>query len=92
MITREDIEKLANLSRIKISDAEKDSMQKDIESILEYVGQVKNISTPSATEVPELRNIMRDDIVTHESGEYTDDLLACAPARDGNYLKVKKIL
>jgi aspartyl-tRNA(Asn)/glutamyl-tRNA(Gln) amidotransferase subunit C len=92
MITREEIEKLATLSRIQISDEEKESMSKDIESILEYVGQIKNISTSVDRETPSLRNVMRDDVVTHESGEFTDDLLSLAPAREGNYLKVKKIL
>ena len=92
MITQADIEKLASLARIAISDEEKASMQKDIESILEYVGQVKNISTDAVREVPNLRNVMRDDVVTHESGEFTETLLNLAPAREGNYLKVKKIL
>ena len=92
MVNREEIEKLAKLARIDISDEEKESMQKDIESILDYVGQVKNISEESKIEVPALKNIMRDDIVTHKSGEFTEDLLSLAPSRQGNYLKVKKIL
>ena len=92
MISKEEIEKLAQLARIDISNEEKDSMRTDIESILEYVGQVKNISVEAEREMPVPRNVMRDDVVTHQSGEFTEDLLALAPAREGNYLKVKKIL
>jgi Asp-tRNA(Asn)/Glu-tRNA(Gln) amidotransferase C subunit len=35
---------------------------------------------------------MRDDSVTHTPGEFTEDILNNAPDREGNYLKVKKIL
>lgn len=91
-ISREEIEKLANLARIKISEEEKESMRTDIEAILEYVGHVKAVSTDGIQEVPVLRNVMRDDAVTHHSAEFTESLLALAPSRDGNYLKVKKIL
>ena len=92
MITSVDIEKLASLARIKISDEEKESMRTDIESILAYVGQVKDLSGTVKDESPALRNVMRDDVVTHTSGEFTESLLALAPSREGNYLKVKKIL
>ena len=67
-------------------------MSKDIESILDYVSQVKNISADVARDIPVVHNVMRDDVVTHESGEYTEALLSLAPAREGNYVKVKKIL
>ena len=92
MITIGDIEKLASLARIKLSGEEKESMSKDIESILDYVSQVKNISADVARDIPVVHNVMRDDVVTHESGEYTEALLSLAPAREGNYVKVKKIL
>lgn len=92
MITREDIDKLAILARIDISDTEKESLRGDIDSILAYVGQVQNLQVEVGKDVPVLHNVMRDDVVTHTSSEYTEDLLNLAPAREGNYLKVKKIL
>lgn len=92
MITTKDIENLASLARIEIGEGEKESMRKDIENILEYVSQVKNISSGDVSSTSVLRNVMRDDVVTHSAGEYTEDLLSLAPNREGNYLKVKKIL
>lgn len=95
-ITGEDIEKLAKLARIDISNKEKELMRKDIESILEYVGHIKNIeqniSADVKREIPALKNVMREDVVTHKPGEFSEDLLSLAPSREGNYLKVKKIL
>ncbi len=35
---------------------------------------------------------MREDGVGHDSGIHTEALLSAVPAREGNYLKVKKIL
>ena len=93
MITREDIEKLATLARIKISDEEKESLRVDIENILGYVKSVEGFqASEKINTVGPIHNVMRDDVVTHTTGEYTESLLAVAPARQGNYVKVKKIL
>jgi Asp-tRNA(Asn)/Glu-tRNA(Gln) amidotransferase C subunit len=35
---------------------------------------------------------MRDDNGAHESGEYSKEILEQAPNKEGNYIKVKKIL
>ena len=90
-----DIEKLAALSRIALSEEEKNSLLKDMDSILNYVDQVKEavaISVENAGEKPYSRNIWREDGKPHESGIFTETLLSSAPARHGQYIKVKKIL
>jgi aspartyl-tRNA(Asn)/glutamyl-tRNA(Gln) amidotransferase subunit C len=92
MVTKEDIKKLAGLARIEISENEIESLTSEIDSILNYVGEIKNATGDMERVVPKLRNVMRDDEVTRESGEYTEKLLSNAPMRDKNYLKVKKIL
>lgn len=54
---------MAELARLKLSDAEVESLQKDISNILEYVGQVGAVSVQNAAgEKPALRNVMRDDL------------------------------
>jgi Asp-tRNA(Asn)/Glu-tRNA(Gln) amidotransferase C subunit len=35
---------------------------------------------------------MREDVPENKTGEYTEAILQNAPAREGNWLKVKKIL
>ncbi|MCX6702248.1 MAG: Asp-tRNA(Asn)/Glu-tRNA(Gln) amidotransferase subunit GatC [Candidatus Zambryskibacteria bacterium] len=92
MITKKDIQNLANLARIEISETEAEDLTSEIDSILGYVGQVKNISADSMRETPVLKNVMREDVVTHSAREYTEDLLSSASGREGDYLKVKKIL
>lgn len=91
-ITKEDIKKLADLARIEISDQEVDKLTPEIDSILDYVGQIKNAVGDVEKLVPKLRNVMREDNPTNKTGEYTEDILNNAPAREGKYIKVKKIL
>ncbi len=40
----------------------------------------------------EQRNIMREDIVKNETGEKTPEIISNFPDKDGDYLKVKKII
>lgn len=82
---------LAKLARIKISDMEAESLSHEFEAILNYVGEVKSISAKSKEEFA-VKNIFREDSEGHESGIYTDKILNEAPGRQGNYIKVKKIL
>ena len=91
-ITKEQIEHLAKLARIELLQGEAENLTKEADSILGYVGQITEISGDIKKEVPKLRNVMRDDVVTNDQGEYTEKLLNNAPSREGNYLKVKKIL
>ena len=92
MITKEDIKNLAQLARIDIPDSEALSLTKEVDSILGYVGQIQAVDSDARRIIPKLRNVLRDDVVTNNSEEYTEKLLKNAPGRKENYLKVKKIL
>lgn len=93
MIQKEDIEKLAELSRIAVSGEELDILKHDLESILGYVSEIQAVSEDVPERIAgELRNVMRDDANPHESGTYTKDLLAAAPRTDGDYISVKQVL
>jgi len=93
MIQKEDVLKLAQLARIETTEAEADELAGDLDHILEYVGQVNSLDLSDEKEqTGPVLNIMREDVDPHESGVYTEDLLAAAPEREGDYFKVKKIL
>jgi aspartyl-tRNA(Asn)/glutamyl-tRNA(Gln) amidotransferase subunit C len=96
-IELQEIEKLAKLSRIELTDEEKVAMQNDISSILGYVEQIKGVTTSSdvssriaQSHTP--RNVFRDDTSEHPSGAYTKAIVGNFPRKEGDYLKVKKIL
>lgn len=92
MISKTDIEKLASLSRLSLTEVEKDSFSNEIGAILGYVGNINSLV--SNDNIPEYaqKNVLRDDVVSHNTGEYTDKLIANAPESEGNFVKVKKIL
>lgn len=89
----EDIEKLAELSRIEMSQEEKEKILGEMGSILGFIDQIQDAKVDiTEREAGDVRNIMREDENPHESGEYTEDILKEAPkVRDG-YVEVKKIL
>lgn len=94
MIETKDIEKLADLSRIRLTTDEKEQMRKEISSVISYVDQLKEVvgaDSPKRT-AGTLKNILREDEIAHPSGEFSELLLANAPATEGQYVKVKKIL
>ena len=88
-----DIEKLAQLSRIHLSQEEKELFLKEIDSILAYVGEINKVaSTVKEEGKPLLRNVFRGDDKPNETGANTETLLNSAPKRKENYVKVKQII
>ena len=88
-----DVKKLAELSRIGLSDAEAVELGESLDSILHYVEQVKQVSSDTEIEPTFYStNIMREDSNPNESGLNREKLLNSAPKSEGNYVKVKKIL
>ncbi len=88
-----DIEKLADLARLGIPQEEKEAFLRDFNSILGYIKQIEEVSVNNTTTPKyDLINVMREDTVTNESGEYTNRLLNEMPDHQDGYLKVKQIL
>lgn len=91
---KKDVEHLAKLARIAITDTEIESLTKDLTEILKYVSDIEEITgnQEKKKEVGPLHNVFREDENPHEPGKYTEDLLNLAPERKGEYVHVKKIL
>lgn len=93
-LTREDILKLAKLARLRLTDAEVDKFQDEISSILGYVEKLDDVTTDGLKptyQVTGLTNISRVDEV-RDYGSSPDELLKNAPATDGRYIKVKRMI
>ncbi len=95
-ITTTEIEKLANLSRIKISDEEKVTFANQIGSILEYVNQIKEVVSDTKRSIVKEsyphRNSMREDVANRDVLKDPQVLVESAPASQNGFVKVKKIL
>ncbi len=94
MISKDEVKKIAELALLAVDEKELDALTKEMDSILEYVSEVNEITSESdgSHEEPALINVMREDVATNEPGQYTKKILGEAPSTDGDYLTVKKIL
>ena|SRR3989344_9081145 len=94
VMDKEKVLNLAKLARVELAGDEAESLSHEFGAILDYVGEVRgatNNQRPTTNDNP-IRNVMREDREPHEAGLYTKELLEQAPARKGDYIKVKKIL
>jgi aspartyl-tRNA(Asn)/glutamyl-tRNA(Gln) amidotransferase subunit C len=93
-ISRDDVQHLAQLSSLQLSDEELDGLQGDLSGILQYVEQLGELNTAGVEptyQVTDLENIWRDDQVA-EDGVGREQLLALAPEAANNQVKVPKVL
>jgi aspartyl-tRNA(Asn)/glutamyl-tRNA(Gln) amidotransferase subunit C len=94
MITPAELDKLAQLSRIALSEADKASLMTEFDSILGYVDQLKKVDVSMDTEgrVGAVKNIMRPDVAQDTTPTDQDKLLDEVPHREGDFVAVKKII
>ena len=94
MITIEELEHLATLSRIKLTDDDKKSLVKEFDSILTYVDQLKKVDVSMDAEgrVGAVKNVMRKDEAKPISIEDRERLLKEFPNRVDDFVAVKKII
>ena len=97
MMDKGEIEKLARLTRLAVSESEALAFAKDIEKVLGYVSIVQKASIEKSVSfdmqsMDALRNVTREDGAPHESGIYTETLMAEVLEKENGFMKVKKIL
>jgi len=86
-----DVENLAELARIEMSEDEKKEILKDMESILGYVKQIKEIEVENTEPECDVYNVWREDKL--EPREFERELIISQfPDSKDGFLKVKKIL
>jgi len=92
-IDREQVRKVAKLSRLELTEAEVEEFTGQLSAILDYVEKMNELDTdnvqPLAHCLP-VSNVFRKDSVKESLG--TEKTLANAPQQDGEFFKVPKIL
>ena len=93
-LTRDAVLKLAQLSRLKLTDKEIERFRVELSSILDYVEMLDKVDVRGLEptyQVTGLKNVMRSDEVKNYQAK-PDDLLKSAPAVEKNQYKVKRVL
>jgi aspartyl-tRNA(Asn)/glutamyl-tRNA(Gln) amidotransferase subunit C len=92
-MNQQEFENLTKLSRLSLSDKDKEAFQKDFENILQYVAQLSEVDTENVEPLVQssgLRNVFREDIPTGSLG--VDAALSNAPQREGSSFKVPNVI
>jgi aspartyl-tRNA(Asn)/glutamyl-tRNA(Gln) amidotransferase subunit C len=93
-LSREDVLKLAALSKLRLSDEEVERLQAELGEILDYVNLLDKVDVAGQEptyQVSGLKNVYRQD-EAKDYGYQLDELLRNAPAIQDNQFKVKRVL
>jgi aspartyl-tRNA(Asn)/glutamyl-tRNA(Gln) amidotransferase subunit C len=84
---------VARLSRLALTDQEKERMRRELDGILSYIDKLRALDTadvpPTSHAVP-MTNVMREDEPRPSLSQ--EEMLANAPERIGEFFRVPKII
>jgi aspartyl-tRNA(Asn)/glutamyl-tRNA(Gln) amidotransferase subunit C len=92
-ITKQEVEHVARLARLELSEQEKETLTDQLSNILTYVEQLNELDTKGVvptSHVLDINNVMRDDVP--EVSLPQDRALANGPDKASGHYKVPKII
>ena len=93
MISREEVQNVARLARLHLTDEEAERMREQLDAILAYIDKLRELDVegvePTAHAVP-LVNVMRDDALAPCLPQ--EQALANAPDRAGEFFRVPRTI
>ena len=92
MISKEEVQHIAKLARLGLSDEEIERFQKELSAVLDYIEKLKEVDISGvapASHAILVENIKRkDEVKTKTPGK---KLMEAAPAAERGFLKVKSV-
>lgn len=92
MITIDNVEHVAKLARLRLSEHEKELYARQLGKIIDYFDELKAVNTdgvePMSHALP-VTNVMREDVIEPPPGHVA--VLSNAPAREDAFFRVPKI-
>ena len=92
-LTKEQVEHIAVLARLKLSPIEIEKFTHELTVILEYVDQLKTVNTDGVEPKDQFitaENVFRNDIVRPSLSR--EEALANAPDKDEEFFRVPKVI
>jgi aspartyl-tRNA(Asn)/glutamyl-tRNA(Gln) amidotransferase subunit C len=92
-ISRAEVEHMADLARLDLSETEVEQLQKELSQILEYVEQLNQLDTTDVlptSHVTITRDVLREDAAGGSLSR--EDVLANAPRVQGGFFRVHAVL
>ena|SRR3989304_2620349 len=92
MLSKEEVQHIAKLARLGLTEQEIEKFQKDLSAILNYIEKLKEVDVAGvlpASHAVKIENVQRkDEVRTKTPGE---KLLDLAPDKKDGFLKVKSV-
>jgi aspartyl-tRNA(Asn)/glutamyl-tRNA(Gln) amidotransferase subunit C len=91
-LSTEEVQKIANLARIKLTPKEVEKFQHELTDILNYVRQLDEVDTKKVavtSQVTGLNNVKREDKVDYNFSR--EEMMASALEAEEGHLKVKSV-
>jgi len=92
-ITLKDVEYVADLAKLELTQEEKIKFQKELDNIIKYIDQLNELNTdnvPITSHVIPLKNVLREDKVLPSLAQ--DKALANAPQKKDGFFRVPKVI
>lgn len=93
MISKDEVQHIAKLARLELTDAEIEKMQKDLSAVLDYFNVLKKAPKPpkaARSLSSESSGGRKDEVVS--SHDVRGKIIGQAPDKKDDYIKVKAIL
>lgn len=92
-ISQEQLEAIASLARLNLTDEEKDRMIGEMGAIIEFADQLAELDTtgvePTAYPIP-IKNVFREDRIRESFDR--EEILKNVPSSEDGYIKVPKVV
>ena len=92
-VTLDDLEKIAQLARLKLKEGDKEKFLDQVNQILKYVEKLNEVDTQGVEPLShsmDLVNVMREDIEKQSLSQ--KDALANAPLKNDKFFRVPKVV
>jgi aspartyl-tRNA(Asn)/glutamyl-tRNA(Gln) amidotransferase subunit C len=92
-LSKETVKYVADLSRIELQAEELEKLSKQLQAILDFIDKLSEIDTkdiPATSHILPISNVLREDKPIKSLS--VDKALENAPAREGNFFVVPKII
>ena len=95
MISKKEVQHIAKLARLGLSDKEIEKIEKELFSILDYFNLLKEVDvsdTPPAFYASLNKNVMREDKAEEKDSNISKKAFNEIPDKKDDYAKVKEVL
>lgn len=92
-LTRAEVDHIAVLARLELTEEEKDQYRQQLSDILEYAAKLQTVSTeniPPTSSVLPPRSVLRPDVA--EQSLSTEEVLSSAPETENHQFRVPPVL